>query len=343
MTIKIAVHYDPSYKDSFGFKWIEYINRNNGCLAIPVNMFDSDIMKVISDVDAVMWHYRHYIPCDKKLAGHILDAIEFDQKKIVFPNHNTRWHFDEKVSQYYLLESYKVPHVDTHIFWNYYEALNFIEQCNYPKIFKLSTGAGSANVVKLSNYNQAKEKLDLMFGNGIGSYSMNEFSIIKHKISLRKRIKNAINGFLNKEKTVIGNYDIQKNYFYIQEYLEENHFDIRIVVVDDKIMGFIRYNRDNDFRASGSGLIDYDISKIPEDALIIARDLSKKAGFQSMAYDFLMKNGEPVINELSYCFMNTALQKCKGYWDFNLKWHHENNIDIEEFQVIEILKELGIN
>ena len=92
-------------------------------------------------------------------------------------------------------------------------------------------------------------------------------------------------------------------------------------------MGFIRYNRDNDFRASGSGLIDYDISKIPEDALIIARDLSKKAGFQSMAYDFLMKNGEPVINELSYCFMNTALQKCKGYWDFNLKWHHENNID----------------
>ena len=44
-----------------------------------------------------------------------------------------------------------------------------------------------------------------------------------------------------------------KDYVYFQKFLPNNKYDIRIVVIGDRAFGFIRYNRENDFRASGSG------------------------------------------------------------------------------------------
>jgi hypothetical protein len=40
-----------------------------------------------------------------------------------------------------------------------------------------------------------------------------------------------------------------------------------------------------------------------------------------MAYDFLMKDGQPVICELSYGFVSAAVHACQGHWDEQLNWH----------------------
>jgi hypothetical protein len=126
---------------------------------------------------------------------------------------------------------------------------------------------------------------------------------------------------------------IQKNYAYFQEFIPNNKYDIRITTIGNRAFGFVRHNRDNDFRASGSGKIDYDLKKIPLECVKIAHEISQKNNFQSMAYDFLIdKNGKPLINEVSYCYVNIAVHNCPGHWDRDLNWH-EGNMWPEEAHV----------
>ena len=65
---------------------------------------------------------------------------------MVFPNFNTAWHFDDKVGQKYLLEAIDAPLVPSYVFYSKEMALKWLEQTQFPKVFKLRGGAGSANV-----------------------------------------------------------------------------------------------------------------------------------------------------------------------------------------------------
>jgi hypothetical protein len=114
----------------------------------------------------------------------------------------------------------------------------------------------------------------------------------------------------------------QKNYALFQRFLPGNNFDTRITVIGDRAFGFRRMVRKGDFRASGSGMIDYDLSKIDMRCVEIAHRVSATCRFQSMAYDFLFnENTEPEFCEISYDYVSSAVHKCPGYWDRSIKWH----------------------
>jgi hypothetical protein len=113
-----------------------------------------------------------------------------------------------------------------------------------------------------------------------------------------------------------------KNYVLFQRFLPGNNFDTRVTVIGDRAFAFRRMVRDDDFRASGSGRIDYDSTKIDPRCLEIAFATSRKMGFQSMAYDFLRnEDGEPEFCEVSYTYVSSAVHNCPGYWDTRLNWH----------------------
>ncbi len=96
--------------------------------------------------------------------------------------------------------------------------------------------------------------------------------------------------------------------------------------------------RDNDFRASGSGKIDYNIDKVDKKCIKIAFKVSKQLQFQSMAYDFIYnENNEPEFSEMSYTYLDTAIYNCPGYWDSNLNWH-EGHYWPQYFQLMDALK-----
>jgi len=63
-----------------------------------------------------------------------------------FPNFETYWPYENKIKEYYLLKSHNFPVIDSHIFWNYYPAIAFIEKAQFPIVAKLPKGAGSRNV-----------------------------------------------------------------------------------------------------------------------------------------------------------------------------------------------------
>src|SRR5262249_35857724 len=113
----------------------------------------------------------------------------------------------------------------------------------------------------------------------------------------------------------------ERGYLYFQEFMEENSFDTRITIIGNRAFAFTRNNRPGDFRASGSGRICYDISRIDRRCVEIAFRVAGSLRSQSLAFDFLFNaSHEPVIGEISYCFMAKAVYDCPGHWDANLVW-----------------------
>ena len=104
---------------------------------------------------------------------------------------------------------------------------------------------------------------------------------------------------------------------YVQEFLEGNKADLRITVIGDKYAyGFWRKNRENDFRASGSGNIDYQ-TDIPQNVIRYCSQISKRYGFDSMAYDILFRDSDFFIVEMSYGYNESALYNSKGYYELD--------------------------
>lgn len=125
----------------------------------------------------------------------------------------------------------------------------------------------------------------------------------------------------------------------IEEFCPNNDGDIRINVIGNRVMGFKRFNKENDFRASGSGLIKY-IEDLPSDCCELAYKISKDNGFDSMAYDFVKnKNGEWVVLEMSYAYMDTAVRDCEYYYDM-LSGEKKDKMGIypEDFILEDLLK-----
>ena len=56
-----------------------------------------------------------------------------------------------------------------------------------------------------------------------------------------------------------------------------------------------------------------------------------------MAYDFLYdKDRNPWFCEISYSFVDTAVERCPGYWDTDLDWH-EGHWWPQYFQLMDAL------
>ena len=130
----------------------------------------------------------------------------------------------------------------------------------------------------------------------------------------------------------------EKGYVYFQDFIPNNNFDIRIVVVGDKAFAIKRLCRDNDFRASGGGSLVYDKNQIDERCVKMAFEVNAKLKMQSVAYDFVFDAGnDPLIVEISYGYAVKAYDACEGYWDKEMNWHPGQNFDFCGWMVEQVL------
>ena len=318
--MKIAIHSD---KRSFSDRWIPYCENNNIDYKL-VNCFDSDIMQQLEDCDALMWHFNHKGARESKFAKQLLMAVQHTGKR-VFPNYNTMWHFDDKVAQKYLLEGINAPLAPAYVFYSKKEAIAWAEQTDFPKVFKLRNGAGSDNVKLVTSVAQAKRLINKSFNKGFKQYDA--WGNLKERIRLFKAGKTD---FFDVSKGVIRIFYTtqyarvtgkEMGYVYFQEFIPQNDSDIRVCVVGDKAFAIKRMVRKNDFRASGSGTILYDKKYFDDETIKLAFDISEKLKDQCMAYDFVFKNGKPLIVEISYGFAKEGYDDCVGYWDKEMNWY----------------------
>ena len=338
--MKIAIHKDQG---SFSDRWISFCNEANIPYKI-VNCYDNDIISQLSDCDGLMWHWNLYDYKSVLFAKQLSLALE--KKAIsIFPDVNTSWHYNDKLGQKYLLEAIDAPLVETYVFYTKDEALNWINDTKFPKVFKLRGGAASVNVSLVKTKYRAKQLVRKAFGKGFSpinrlNRSKNRILDFKKKPSritfikmlagfIRILIPNEIERFSHRDK----------GYIYFQDFIPSNTFDTRLVVIGNRCFGVRRFCRKGDFRASGSGDSDTNPAMIDQRCVKIAFSVADLIGSQSLAFDFIIDDDAPKIVEISYCFPLGAPDDCTGYWDKNLVWHQEQ-INAEVFMIKDFIKKI---
>jgi len=318
--MKVGIH---QTKGLFSDRWIKYC-EDNGIGYKLVDCFGTDIMKQLSDCDALMWHFNHKGPKESKFAKQLLFSVEASGKK-VFPDFNTAWHFDDKVAQKYLLEGINAPLAPAYVFYTRKEAERWAAQTSYPKVFKLRNGAGSDNVRLVKSKTEANRLIRKSFKGGFKQYD--GWASLKERIRKYRAGKtnfwNVVKGILRlaqpTEYARVTGREI--GYAYFQDFIPGNDHDIRVIVIGDKAFAIKRMVRENDFRASGSGFIHYEKEHFDDESVRVSFEITEKLHAQCLAYDFVYLGGKPLIVEISYGFAKEGYDACTGYWTRDLVWH----------------------
>lgn len=316
----IAIH-----NDNVGFhaRWVQYCEEQ----AIPYKRVDCYSSRLISDLGeckALMWHHNHAYAADQLVAKQILFALQH-AGIVVFPDFRTAWHFDDKVAQKYLLEALGIRAVNSYVFVSEGEAQRWVRETSFPKVFKLRRGAGSKNVRLVKDRRSAMRLIKKAFRRGfrpIDAYGEVAESWRKFKIG-RASVKELLKAVahLTYPYSVEKALGREKGYVYFQDFLPDNTFDIRVIVIGDKAFAIKRSVRPNDFRASGSGLIEYDKSNFDDQLIGLAFQYAALLGSSCVAFDFIFEKGTPYVVEISYGFAAKGYDPCPGYWTSDLSWH----------------------
>lgn len=319
--MKVAIHLEEG--NNFSPVWLKHCIDNNIDYKI-VNCYDTNIINSLKGCDFLLWHINNLNYKDQVFAKGLMYAVQNMGIK-TFPDFNTLWHFDDKIVQKYLFESLNINLVPTYIFYDKSSALNWVQNTDFPKVFKLSKGSGSKGVLLCENRVEAVKLANKAFGKGfktISSYFLFKERIRKYGLGQDTWV-GVLKGFV---RLFIGTDYInksarEKNYIYFQDFIPQNDFDIRIIVIGNKAFGIKRMNRKNDFRASGSGTIIYDPQQIDSQLIKMSFDINDKLKMQCASLDFVYdEKGNPLVVEVSYGFNPQAYLKCPGYWDADLRW-----------------------
>lgn len=336
--MKIAIHFSEG---AFSERWLIYCEANKIDYKL-VDCYNNNIIQELSDCDALMWHFHQNSPKAVLFAKQLLFSVQSSGMK-VFPDFNTAWHFDDKVGQKYLLESIGAPFVPTWVYYDKKEALEWSQESNFPKVFKLRGGAGSQNVILIKSRLEAGRLIRRAFSKGFLLYDPIR-SIIElwRRYRLRKvSLGDLIHGMarfivLPPYARIKGR---EMGYIYFQEYIPGNDHDIRIVVIGDKAFAIKRMVRNNDFRASGSGVILYNKDLFDMGIIRLSFSVADQLKTQCVAIDYVHDNGNPLIVEISYGFSPTGYDLCPGYWDKDLTWH-EGKFNPYGWMVENIIKQI---
>ncbi|HYK04628.1 MAG TPA: hypothetical protein VE974_22945 [Thermoanaerobaculia bacterium] len=286
---RIGLAHDP--ERSFSDRWLELLTCA-GHEARVVDAFAPDFVEQLGGCDGFLWWFPPTAfprDCGKRL----MTALSHAGKLEVFPDWRVVWHFDDKIAQSYFLRAADIPVPRTWVFWRKSDALAFCRDAEYPLVMKLASGYRSNNVALLRDRNEAKYWIGRMFGDGL--------------TALRRHTYRDLRRFF-------GGPPPEKNYFLVQELVAGNAFDTRITVIGDRVFAFRRFNRPDDFRASGSGNVDVDPSQIAPDALRLAVRTARALGAHSLCIDILRREGEPVVSEFSFFYEGWGVRNCPGHW-----------------------------
>lgn len=295
--------------------WLRYERfcKNNN---IPYGFYDiskHDWLVEAQKYDVIICHTES-TPAYQDMIESKIYVLDKIVGKFCFPSYHEVWQYENKNRSNYLYQYYNLPSIPTYVTQNKKDAIELSEQINYPFITKTTIGSASVGVAKIDNLQQARKRIKAIFG--------------------RKGLK------------TIYPYERQKDYFYIQEYIEDATYDLRIMLVGDMAFGYYRYPNKGDFRASGAG--NTEKKEIPEEALRLAVDIRNKLQSRLMGVDLLFssRHNQYLIIETSlFNQIDTpiqfALNGVPGYYDIS----DINNIQFKEgkFWIQELLLRDVIN
>jgi len=295
--------------DSSSPRWTRLL-EDAGHHVRQVDVFRADILSQLRGCDGFMWRHAH-IPLHRQVARRLLPVIEKELGIAVYPDQNTCWHYDDKITQYYLLTAANIPAPRTWVWFDYEQAMHWIESATFPLVIKLWSGSASTNVRMVHDHEQAVQWIRKLFTHGVAD--MNELSG-KGTAEFIARLRRAARVIL-RGAGVGRPWELHRNYLLAQEFINGNDFDTRVVIIGNRAFAKRRFNRPGDFRASGCRNIDCNPARIDMRAVRLAFRTAQRLGAQSLALDILRRGEEFLVVEISYTYPSYAQYECPGHWE----------------------------
>lgn len=196
--------------------------------------------------------------------------------KFCYPSTDHLTIYEDKSIEAFLAEKAGIPFVKTYISNDKADAFQIIQTLKYPLVCKNESSSGSVGVELIRNIRQAWKVVDQAF-------------------SIQGRSTHLL-------------YHRQKDYIYFQEFVPNDGFDVRAIVVGNWGFGYYRRNLEGDFRASGMNQVE--LRGLPEEPLRIAWEANKVIKSPVLVVDMLHGlDGKYYVIEYSpLCEVNTPVQ-----------------------------------
>ena len=161
--------------------------------------------------------------------------------------------YEDKFLEADLAEIYNLPFIKTYTAHNEANAQRLIETLQYPVVSKVNPSSGSMGV-----------------------------ELVRTKKDARRLVKQA---FSRLGRSTYTNHFRQKNYIYFQEFIPNDGYDLRAIVIGNWVFGYYRKILAGDFRASGMNLVE--LRDIPEEAMKVALRVNEFIKSPMLAVDML--------------------------------------------------------
>lgn len=298
-------------QQSFSDRWVA-LAAEAGIHTRIVDGWKPDIFSQLEGCDGFMWRFGYRAP-ERLVARRVLTSVEHVLGIPVFPSWKSAWHFEDKISQFYLLNAAAIPMPRTWLFWDRESALTFLRTAPFPLVIKLANGYRSGNVRLLKDAGEGAYWVEQLFGPGVWSFGPRPSGSAARKLIARAKAAAKTLAAIEPPLPSLRD-ELQRGYFYVQEFLPGNEFDTRVTVIGNRAFGYRRMNRPGDFRASGSGRPNWDSSQIDLQMVRLAFLTARRLGTQSVAIDAMRRGDERVLGEVSYTYVSWMVRDCPGHW-----------------------------
>lgn len=309
MSIRIAIHEDsftfPQGHQSFSDAWFDLVQGYSNVVASKVSAITPSSIRSLKHYDAFMW--RPVRRSEVALAKRVIPAIRRGVGIPTFPSPHVAGLTRDKIAQAYVLEALGLPVPRTQVCYDLDHCLDEIRDSEYPLVIKTPDGRGSEGVALLKNREEAESCVKQLFTNGVNGLWE---ALGSRERLLWRRWKSAARLAAGRS-VCLGR---EGGEVVLQEFIPNNAFDVRIVVVGRYAFGFRRNNRENDFRASGSGSLVWSDSDIDRDTVSIAFQASRALDAPFLAFDFLRRGAAPLICEINFAYAAWSVKPCESYW-----------------------------
>ena len=273
LNLRIGILQDLG-QNPYWTKYARFALTNNLSHGV-INIHRSDWREQVSTYNLIVGRPASYPAVLEEMKRKVF-LMESAMRLTCYPSLKDLQIYEDKHVQYELLRIFNHPVIPTIVSYDYEEAIERAKTLDYPVVSKLITGSGSMGV-----------------------------ELVQSPAGALKIIREA---FSRIGRFSYWGYVRQKDYVLFQQYVENDGYDIRVIVVDNHVFGYYRKAGQNDFRASGSGVVEK--RGLPEPAIRIARKVAADLNQAYLSVDFLKTHDNQylIIEMAQYNSIETAEQ-----------------------------------
>jgi glutathione synthase/RimK-type ligase-like ATP-grasp enzyme len=263
---------------------------------------------------------------------YIEDLIYFLEKQgaIVIPKHELLKEHHNKIFMELMRSRFadkSLKTIKSTCYGSYVDAKNY--NSYFPVVIKRVSSSGGAGVFLAKNRKEYIKKIKKA-GNVLVASGLIDFYIEYFKIVVKKLIK-----YFSPSKSKYLRYNTTplSTPIVVQNFIEGLIGDYKVLIFGEKYYSMFRKNRDNDFRASGSGRF-YEVPENEQEGLLnFAKKITAEIDFPIFGIDIGFDGKEYHLLEFQMIDLGTsALQRSKFWYEFQeRKWtKHEGLSNLEE-------------